>query len=87
MTDEVGGLKVTFDLSSAILRLQAHNRRRYTYREIGKATGIHENTVQRLATAPMRRLDMDTVEAFIKYFRSEGLTDFTMDDLFVIQAA
>ena len=76
---------VRFDFYAQIQRLRYVTRRRYTYAEIGERIGLHENTVQRMAAGATERIDFSTLEKLINFFRAEGLTDFTVNDLFVTE--
>lgn len=84
---ETRSVVVRFNLFGAIQRLETEKGKRFTYAEIGRKSHLHENMVQRLATAPVvARVDVKTIERLINFFRSEGLT-FTIDDLFVVEEA
>lgn len=76
---------VRFDLHTQIQRLRYESRRRWTYAEIGERIGLHENTVQRMAAGATERIDFAVLEKLINFFRAEGLADFTVNDLFVME--
>lgn len=75
---------VRWDLFGAIKRLETHNRKRYTYAYISDRTKLHKNIVRRLATSQkVARVDVDTMDSFVKFFQDEGFTEFWVGDLFV----
>jgi len=76
---------VRFDLYTQIQRLRYESRRRWTYAEVAARLGMHENTVQRMAAGETERIDFSVLEKLVNFFRAEGLTGFTVNDLFVIE--
>jgi DNA-binding Xre family transcriptional regulator len=85
MTEAARRYTVRFDLYTQIQRLRYVTRRRYTYAEVGERIGLHENTVQRMAAGATERIDFSVLEKLVNFFRAEGLADFTVNDLFVIE--
>jgi len=85
MTEPERRYIVRFDLYTQVQRLRYLTRRRYTYAEIGERLGLHENTVQRMAAGVTERIDFAVLEKLVNFFRAEGIPDFTVNDLFVIE--
>lgn len=74
------------NLLTHILKLRYMNPlKRYTYQDIGKVIDMHENTVQRMVAGQTERIDFVVIAKWVMFFRNEGLTDFTINDLFVME--
>lgn len=76
---------VRFDMLSPLLKLRYMKKRRYTYAEVGERIGLHENTVQRMASGKTSGIEFDVLTRLVNFFRAEGWTDFDVKDLFVTE--
>lgn len=54
-------------------RLETATKRTYTWTDIARATGLHQNTLYNLANNDTRRVDLGTLEKVLAFFRAEGL--------------
>lgn len=78
---------VVCDLVQQKRRLEAVTGRAYRWTEICARANVRYCRLEALVANTFKWLYLEDAERIIRFFRSEGLTDFTMDDLFVINAA
>lgn len=81
-----GGVKVRWNLQQLKLQLQAKAGRPITWEEIAGQAGLSQNTLVNLNRNKTRRVDFDTLESLIAYFRAQGM-DVHVGDLIVAEAA
>ena len=81
-----GGVKVRWNLQQLKLQLQARVGRPITWEEIAEQAGLSQNTLVNLNRNKTRRVDFDTLESLITYFRAQGMP-VTVSDLIAVEEA
>lgn len=77
-------LIVKFDIFTPINALELKTRRRFTYAEIARETGLSRQTVWKLLKRESQdRVDVTTLSGFIAWFRRNGI-DATADTFFQV---
>jgi DNA-binding Xre family transcriptional regulator len=64
--------------------LEIHLGRKVPLLEIAEATGLHRNTLERIANDTVKGVDFATLEKFLDYFQEQGL-DVQIGDLFSVK--
>jgi hypothetical protein len=74
---------VQFNLLDLVHDLQKKTgrSRRYSWAEIGKEANIHRTTLRQMASNSARRVDLETLEKLVVFFREQGM-HITVCDLF-----
>jgi len=73
------GQKVKLNIFSLLKKLEAKQGRNYTIAEVVTKTGLHRNTVRGLLRGTTKRIDLNSLTAFVGFFYSEGLEVGTGD--------
>ncbi len=84
MANKLPGIRVLFNLFELKMRLQQHLGAEISWAEISRQSGVNQNTLTNLLHNKARRVDLDTLERLVGYFRSQGL-DVTHADLFLTE--
>lgn len=74
---------MNFNLFTLRRRLEILKGKAISWTEVARLTGLHQNTIYNLADNRTRRVDLETLESLLTYFRTEGL-DIGISDLFVL---
>lgn len=74
--------RVRFNLFPQIKRLETLRGHNYTADHIGKAAGLHYNTVTDILYNRTRQIRFETLEKLLVFLRAEGLT-VELDDLII----
>lgn len=77
-------LRVASNFFSLKRRLEMKKNRRYSYKEIGVATGLHPATIAALDNGRDRGVRFQTIAALLQFFNQEGLPTH-INDLFVVK--
>lgn len=70
---------MTFRINQLRLDLQAQRGKTISWLEVGRAAKINSNTLYSLASNSQRRVDLDTLERLVAFFRSQGMSISTGD--------
>jgi DNA-binding Xre family transcriptional regulator len=81
-----GGVTVRWNIDNLKLKLQVHTGRAITWDEIADAADLSKNTLVNLNRNKTRRVDFDTLESLLAYFRSQGM-EVGVGDLIVMEIA
>lgn len=68
-------------LKELIGRAESVTRESISYRDISGATGISTNTLTNIATGRAQRVDLDTVDTLLVFFKDKIGEELTTDDL------
>ncbi|MBA3531387.1 MAG: helix-turn-helix transcriptional regulator [Ardenticatenales bacterium] len=82
MTNKPEEITVTFNLFELKMRLQSYLGAEISWAEMSRQSGVNQNTLTNLLHNKARRVDLETLERLVGYFRSQGL-DVTHADLFL----
>jgi DNA-binding Xre family transcriptional regulator len=66
--------------------LEKHLGRKVPLLEIADATGLHRNTLERIANDTVKGVDFATLEKLLGYFQEQGM-DAQIGDLFSVKEA
>lgn len=77
--------QVVLNIFPTLKRLEVIKGRNYTIAEVKDGTGLHRNTVRGLLRASTKRIDLDSLTAFITFFHNEGLKVGTGDLLILTE--
>lgn len=68
-------------LKELIGRAESVTRESISYRDISSATGISTNTLTNIATGRAQRVDLDTVDTLLVFFKGKIGEELTTNDL------
>lgn len=77
-------MEITFDLFTLKQQLQIATGREFSFSAIARESGLHRNTVERIALNRTDRVDLETLAKLIFFFRRYGVT-VAAGDLFKVK--
>lgn len=80
------GTKISYNLFALKRKLELQTGKAYTWRKIGKETGVHYNTLNNLANNKTSRIDVDILRRILEFFQSQGM-NIVFSELFVIDVS
>jgi transcriptional regulator with XRE-family HTH domain len=83
---EDGGVTVKFNLFNLVQQLGIQRQRRYSWAEVAKLSGLHQNTILKLANNETHRIDLETIEKLLTFFEREEMP-VSLSDLFTVSRA
>lgn len=78
------GVTVRFNLLNLQHDLEKLRGKPISWAEIGRGSKVHPNTLSAMLNNKARRIDLETMERLLTYFRREGL-NVGVADLFVLK--
>lgn len=73
-----------FNLFALHKQLELKNGKRYSWRSISRATGLHENTVANVVHNRTQQVKLQTLTALMDFFDAEGMP-IEIGDFFVVE--
>lgn len=77
-------MEITFDLFKLKQQLQLATGREFSFSAIARESGLHRNTVERIALNRTDRVDLETLAKLIFFFRRYGVS-VVVGDLFNVK--
>lgn len=74
---------IAFNLFTLKRQLEIRNGRPYSWKEIARATGIHRNTLQNIASNKTGGIDNGVLGNLLDFFAAEGMP-VSLSDLFTV---